>query len=198
MRERNTLTHLNSLWSEKVCDRRCGEGRQRQRKIQFTGNLLFFHTVKWGKGSGWNQRKLKSPLSYLTCLPTSNLTFSTTWCTNQNTGGGPPRSYLVCIDSEYYGLCMPAGLLHKHSKRCLPLPPWEQKQNNTNATWTIWIIKTQSLWQKHTSAGPATKYFTKPTATQERNRIPCEFCIVFSYKVSHCAPRHIPIFRPTC
>jgi hypothetical protein len=81
--------------------------------LPFTGNLFPSHG-NLGKRVRTEPKqrklKLKSPLSY---LPITYLT-STNWGTNQITGDGPPRSYLVCIDIVHTtGICMPAGLTNE-------------------------------------------------------------------------------------
>jgi hypothetical protein len=68
---------------------------------------------------GWTEPKQSQKASPTLLYPLLTY-FSTTWCTSQNTGGGLPRSYLVCIDSKYYRLGMPAGLLPKHSLGAFP------------------------------------------------------------------------------
>ena len=79
---------------------------------------------------------LKNPLSYL-YLPI----LCDTWHANQNTGDGPPRSYSVHRLSIYTtGICLPTGLLHKHSQGAFLFPPGKKNRIN-NIRQTISIIK---------------------------------------------------------
>ena len=97
---------------------------------------------------------IKAPPSYLTCLPPTYLT-STTWCPNQKYRGCSAQVLPSVPRQSIYikGMCMPAGLLPKHSQGAFP------PRNKNRITQTIAIIKTTaSYWHTHTPEAVAAQY----------------------------------------